>query len=239
MRKNKEQIRISLLRKSLQGAGERGLNIEEMLTRLNEELAEYDMPPIAKRSLEGTLRKMREELGMQITARQLERQHRYVWEGMSEDSEYFPTESDRETLPILFSTLNTHAGLPAILTGLRVSLVLAWVGAIVGEFIASQHGLGRQILYAGQTYDIALVVPDGADAERVRDIAFRTFDLALGAGLGPLRGKVFRIGHLGFVCDRDVLTAVAAIEATLQGLGLHKGAMGAGVAAAAAALAQG
>ena len=30
-------------------------------------------------------------------------------------------------------------------------------GAIVGEFIASQHGLGRAILYAGQTYDIALV----------------------------------------------------------------------------------
>jgi NitT/TauT family transport system permease protein len=28
---------------------------------------------------------------------------------------------------------------------------------VVGEFIASQHGLGRQILYAGQTYDIALV----------------------------------------------------------------------------------
>ena len=33
----------------------------------------------------------------------------------------------------------------------------ALTGAIVGEFIASQHGLGRAILYAGQTYDIALV----------------------------------------------------------------------------------
>jgi aspartate aminotransferase-like enzyme len=50
---------------------------------------------------------------------------------------------------------------------------------------------------------------------------------------------VFRIGHLGFVCDRDVLTAVAAIEATLQDLGLHKGSAGAGVAACAAVLAQG
>jgi hypothetical protein len=38
------------------------------------------------------------------------------------------------------------------------------------------------------------------------------------------------------VCDRDVLTAVAAIEATLAVLGLHKGSMGAGVAAAAAQL---
>jgi NitT/TauT family transport system permease protein len=34
---------------------------------------------------------------------------------------------------------------------------LALTGALVGEFIASQHGLGRAILYAGQTYDIALV----------------------------------------------------------------------------------
>ena len=47
---------------------------------------------------------------------------------------------------------------------------------------------------------------------------------------------MFRIGHLGYVCDRDVLTAVAAIESTLQSLGLHKGSMGAGVAAASAAL---
>ena len=40
---------------------------------------------------------------------------------------------------------------------LRVNIGLALTGAIVGEFIASQHGLGRAILYAGQTYDIALV----------------------------------------------------------------------------------
>jgi NitT/TauT family transport system permease protein len=40
---------------------------------------------------------------------------------------------------------------------LRVNIGLALTGAIVGEFISSQHGLGREILYAGQTYDIALV----------------------------------------------------------------------------------
>jgi aspartate aminotransferase-like enzyme len=63
------------------------------------------------------------------------------------------------------------------------------------------------------------------------------FDILLAGGQDHLKGKVFRIGHLGFVCDRDVLTAVAAIEATLQELGLGKGTTGAGVAAAAAALA--
>src|SRR6266851_4640932 len=47
--------------------------------------------------------------------------------------------------------------LPWSISVLRVNIGLALTGAIVGEFIASQHGLGRAILYAGQTYDIALV----------------------------------------------------------------------------------
>src|SRR6266540_1212904 len=47
--------------------------------------------------------------------------------------------------------------LPWVISVLRVNIGLAITGAIVGEFIASQHGLGRAILYAGQTYDIALV----------------------------------------------------------------------------------
>ena len=47
--------------------------------------------------------------------------------------------------------------LPWTISVLRVNIGLALTGAVVGEFIASQHGLGRQILYAGQTYDIALV----------------------------------------------------------------------------------
>jgi NitT/TauT family transport system permease protein len=47
--------------------------------------------------------------------------------------------------------------LPWIISVLRVNIGLALTGAVVGEFIAAQHGLGRQILYAGQVYDIALV----------------------------------------------------------------------------------
>src|SRR5258705_4422555 len=47
--------------------------------------------------------------------------------------------------------------LPWIISVLRVNIGLALTGAIVGEFISSQHGLGRTIFYAGQTYYIALV----------------------------------------------------------------------------------
>ena len=86
---------------------------------------------------------------------------------------------------------------------------------------------------------ITAVAPEGIDAEAMRKAVKEKFDILLAGGQDHLKGKVFRIGHLGFVCDRDVLTAVAAIEATLQDLGLHKGCAGAGVAACAAALAQG
>lgn len=97
-------------------------------------------------------------------------------------------------------------------------------------------------LYAAAGYGspaITAVAPEGIDAEALRKAVKEKFDILLAGGQDHLKGKVFRIGHLGFVCDRDVLTAVAAIEATLQDLGLHKGTAGAGVAACAAALAQG
>jgi aspartate aminotransferase-like enzyme len=83
---------------------------------------------------------------------------------------------------------------------------------------------------------ITAVAPEGIDAELLRKTVKERFDILLAGGQDHLKGKVFRIGHLGFVCDRDVLTAVSAIEATLQSLGLHQGKMGSGVAAAAEAL---
>jgi aspartate aminotransferase-like enzyme len=83
---------------------------------------------------------------------------------------------------------------------------------------------------------ITAVAPEGLDAELLRKTVKEKFDILLAGGQDHLKGKVFRIGHLGYVCDRDVLTAVSAIEATLQALSLHKGTMGSGVAATSAAL---
>jgi NitT/TauT family transport system permease protein len=57
----------------------------------------------------------------------------------------------------IFRKLVVPFCLPWVISVLRVNIGLALTGAIVGEFIASQHGLGRAILYAGSTYDIALV----------------------------------------------------------------------------------
>lgn len=57
----------------------------------------------------------------------------------------------------VFTKLVVPSCLPWIISVLRVNIGLALTGSIVGEFIASQYGLGRTILYAGQTYEISLV----------------------------------------------------------------------------------
>jgi aspartate aminotransferase-like enzyme len=64
----------------------------------------------------------------------------------------------------------------------------------------------------------------------------KKFDIVLAGGQDHLKGKIFRIGHLGFVCDRDILTAIAALEATVVELGHTGFSSGAGVAAAAKVL---
>jgi aspartate aminotransferase-like enzyme len=97
-------------------------------------------------------------------------------------------------------------------------------------------------LYAAEGHGspaITAVAPEGIDAESLRKEVKNRFDILLAGGQDHLKGHVFRIGHLGFVADRDILTAVAAIEATLQDLGLGKVPTGAGVAAAATELARG
>jgi NitT/TauT family transport system permease protein len=57
----------------------------------------------------------------------------------------------------VFRKLVIPSCVPWIISILRVNIGLALTGAVVGEFIASEHGLGREIFYAGSTYDIGLV----------------------------------------------------------------------------------
>lgn len=80
---------------------------------------------------------------------------------------------------------------------------------------------------------ITAVAPTQVEAEQVRSVMRKRFDIALAGGQDHLKGKIFRIGHLGFVGDRDLLSAIAALEATLQELGYENFTPGAGVTAAA------
>ncbi|MGH6813745.1 MAG: serine--glyoxylate aminotransferase, partial [Methylocella sp.] len=77
----------------------------------------------------------------------------------------------------------------------------------------------------------AVVVPAGFNGADVIDAAFRRYDLALGAGLSQVAGKVFRIGHLGDLNDLMVLGALSGVEMAMRDVGIDIK-LGSGVAAA-------
>src|SRR5438128_2874363 len=78
----------------------------------------------------------------------------------------------------------------------------------------------------------AIMVPEGTNAADVIDVAFRRYNLALGAGLARLAGKLFRIGHLGDLNELMLLGAIAGAEMAMRDTGIPV-TLGAGVAAAA------
>jgi alanine-glyoxylate transaminase/serine-glyoxylate transaminase/serine-pyruvate transaminase len=63
----------------------------------------------------------------------------------------------------------------------------------------------------------AVVMPAGHDADALRKIILERFDMSLGAGLTKLKGKVFRIGHLGDFNDLMLMGTLAGVE---MGLGI-------------------
>lgn len=62
-----------------------------------------------------------------------------------------------------------------------------------------------------------VMVPDGHDADHVRSVILDNFDMSLGTGLGKVKGKIFRIGHLGDFNDLTLMGTLAGVE---MGLGL-------------------
>jgi len=72
--------------------------------------------------------------------------------------------------------------------------------------------------------------PDGLD-----DVAFRAkmeeYDIVVAGGVGPLKGKIFRVGHMGNICINELVLTLYAVERSLTALGI-KVAQGAAVGAA-------
>ncbi|HVS26219.1 MAG TPA: alanine--glyoxylate aminotransferase family protein [Burkholderiales bacterium] len=77
----------------------------------------------------------------------------------------------------------------------------------------------------------AIVVPEGINGAHVIDVAFRRYNLALGAGLSKVAGKVFRIGHLGDLNELMLMGAIAGAEMAMLDVGINVK-PGSGVAAA-------
>lgn len=67
----------------------------------------------------------------------------------------------------------------------------------------------------------SILPPDGISVPDIRKVMKNDFDIVVANGQNQLKDKIFRMGTLGFVCDRDLITAVGALEATLYKLGYN------------------
>jgi alanine-glyoxylate transaminase/serine-glyoxylate transaminase/serine-pyruvate transaminase len=133
----------------------------------------------------------------------------------------------------------------ALLFGLRESLaMLAEEGlgevfkrhARLGEACRrAVSGLGLEILCRNPAEHsntlTAVVMPRGKDSDAYIAHAHQALAMSLGAGLGDMKGKLFRIGHLGGLNELELLGGLAGVEMTLRSFGVDVR-LGAGIAAA-------
>ncbi|HYF17495.1 MAG TPA: aminotransferase class V-fold PLP-dependent enzyme [Ramlibacter sp.] len=71
-----------------------------------------------------------------------------------------------------------------------------------------------------------VMTPDGVDADQVREVVYRHFNMSLGAGLGKVKGRMFRIGHLGECNDLTLMATLAGCEMGLKLAGVKLRASG-------------
>ena len=92
---------------------------------------------------------------------------------------------------------------------------------IARSFRAGLNALGLQLITADDAVAPTLSViryPDGLD-----DAAFRAkmedYDIVVAGGVGPLKGKIFRVGHMGNICINELVLTLYAVERALTALG--------------------
>ena len=81
--------------------------------------------------------------------------------------------------------------------------------------------LGLNLLATDKSasYAITAVSSSKIDIANICYVMKEKFNIILAAGQDHMKGKIFRIGHLGFICERDILTTITCLETTLQLLG--------------------
>jgi (S)-ureidoglycine-glyoxylate aminotransferase len=103
------------------------------------------------------------------------------------------------------------------------------------EHCFARHRLASEAIVAGlQAMDLALfgnlahkmpnvtgvLIPAGIDGEAVRRAMLDDFGIEIGSSFGPLKGRIWRIGTMGYNCRKqNVLLTLAALEAVLRGQG--------------------
>ena len=78
------------------------------------------------------------------------------------------------------------------------------------------RGWGLEVLAVNESemspVTTGVLMPEGHDADAFRDVILARFDMSLGQGLGKLKGRVFRIGHLGYFNDLMLMGTLAGVE---------------------------
>ena len=127
-----------------------------------------------------------------------------------------------------------------LLYGLREALRLLYDEGLPNVFArharhaeatrAAVRGWGLEVLCLDEREHsgslTAVLVPDGVDADKIRGVVLDRFDMSLGAGLGRLAGKVFRIGHLGSFNDLTLAGTLAGVQMGLNLSGVPAGPAG-------------
>ena len=156
----------------------------------------------------------------------------WAWDEMIEMNKtgYFPYTPNTNLLYGLAEACDMlldpqHGGLPAVFArhvrwgeGVRVA-VKAW-GL---EIQCADPAVYSPVL-------TGVMTPQGVDADAVRQVIYDRFDCSLGTGLGKVKGRMFRIGHLGDCNDLTLMAALAGCEMGLKLSGVKLA--GSGVVAA-------
>ncbi len=98
---------------------------------------------------------------------------------------------------------------------------------------AGIKALGLKLLTEDETASAAITAiypPEGIAVPDIRAAFKNDWNMIVANGQKDLKDKIFRMGHLGFVTDRDILTGLSALEAVMVKLG-HKFEVGAALAA--------
>jgi len=153
----------------------------------------------------------------------------WAWDDMVEmnPTGYFPYTPSTNLLYGLAEALDMmrEEGLETVFARHR-----RWGEAVRGAITA--WGLPIQCADPAQYSPVssAVILPPEVNADNVRAEILKRFDLSLGMGLGKVRGRVFRIGHLGHSNDLTILAALAGSEMGLKLAGVRLA--GSGVASA-------
>jgi aspartate aminotransferase-like enzyme len=66
----------------------------------------------------------------------------------------------------------------------------------------------------------SIVAPRGVDGEKIVSAFSRSHNITIAGGQGEMKGKIFRLGHMGYAAEFDTITALAALEQVLAELGV-------------------